>query len=110
MPVSRRLHQPCTIRYWSQGPPDARNDPSDDWTEVETRCQMQQRGRQELGAVGQLSDTTWLVTFAPDEQPPRSVDQLIVSGTTYEFRGDSWPAHSLAGGLDHIEATVARAA
>jgi len=67
------------------------------------------RGRQENAGVGELSDTTWLVTLAPTEQVPQAADMLVLDGQTYQFRGDAWPAHDLRGNLHHIEATVNRA-
>jgi hypothetical protein len=108
--VARNLTRKCTIRYQSSGAPDAHGNPTDFFFDVDTLCQFQQRGRQEIGDMGQLSDTTWLVTFLPNAVPPKAADQLIVDGVTYEFRGDSWPAYTLSGRLDHIEATAARAA
>lgn len=106
--ISRRLTMPCTIRYQAPGPPDVHNNPADSWTEIETTCYIQQRGRQEL-TEGQISDTTWLVTFSPQTPPPRAADELVVDGLTYQFRGDSWLAYSLQGSADHVEATASRA-
>jgi hypothetical protein len=98
-----------TLRYQSPGPPDEHNDPSDTWTEVDVKCAIQMRGRQEDPTTGELSTTTWLAFFPIGIGPPRSVDQLVVDGVTYQFRGDSWVATGTRGRADHIEATLERA-
>lgn len=109
MSVQRRLTRHCTLRYQAPGPADAQGNPASLWTEVATVCEFQQRGRQEIGDMGQLSDTTWVVTLLPTELPPLAADELVIDGIVYQFRGDSWPAHTLSGRLDHIEATAGRA-
>jgi hypothetical protein len=107
--AGRMMTRSCTIRYFAPGPADAQNNPSDTYTEVTTRCALQQRGRQEVDESGQLSVTTWQLILGPTELPPHSVDEVVVEGATYHFRGDSWPAHNTRGALDHIEGTVVRA-
>jgi len=107
--VQHLLTRPCTIRYWAPGPPDTHNDPTDSWSEVDTVCTFQMRGRQESADQGELSITTWMVTFSPNEVRPRAADALVVENETYQFRGDAWPAHDLRGQLHHYEATVNRA-
>lgn len=106
--VSRMARQRCTVRYHQPAGSDGRVDQGSDWTEVETVCQLQQRGRNETNE-GEVSQTTWLVTFPRGTPAPRGVDELVIDGITYQFRGDSWPASNSRGQLDHIEATAVRA-
>jgi hypothetical protein len=103
------LRTPATVRYFSAGPPDEHNDPTDEWTDVAVLCNMQQRSRQEYEDSGDLSSTMWLVVFAPTIDLPLSTDQLVVNGDTFQFRGDSWLAYGTRGNVDHIEATLVRA-
>lgn len=100
------LDRPCTIRYWAPGPaPELDNIPSDTWTEVDTICSFQQRGRSEDDLLGNLSTTDWLVVLRPEVTPPRSNDEIVVGGVTYQFRGNAYPAY-VRGHLDHVEATA----
>jgi hypothetical protein len=105
----RTLTRPCTIRYWSPGTVDEHNDPVDTYLEVDTFCAFQQRARQEMGDVAQVSTETWLIFLAPDEQIPHAADQVVVEGITYEFTGDATLEHTSRGALDHIEGTCGKA-
>ena len=102
--LTRLLHQPCTVRYLTPGPPDEHNDPTDVYAEIDTKCVLQQRARSEFGD-GQVPSGVWWVWLGPDVPIPGPADQLIVDGKTMEFQGDSWLAHDLRGSPDHIEAT-----
>jgi hypothetical protein len=102
------LRTPGTIRYWQPGP-ETSPDPGDGWVEVDVMCAVQMRGRQEISESGQLSVTNWLAFLPPGIAPPKSPDELIVGGITYQFRGDAWLAGGTRGGSDHIEATLERA-
>ena len=106
--VNAMLKMDGVIRYWSPSLPDDHNDPTDEWTEVKVRCRIQQRTRQEQDE-GQVSSTTWWGFFPTTVPPPRSTDELVVDGVTYQFRGDAWLAHGTRGKVDHIEATLVRA-
>lgn len=108
--ILSRLRRPCTIRYWSEGPPDAQNNPSDLWNDVDTVCIFQQRGRQAVGDVSDITAEVWWCWFDPDTLLPTTKDRINVDGVEYAFRGDSWLARSLDDTPDHIEATCMRAA
>lgn len=106
--ASRLLNMACTIRYRSDGPPDANNDPTDVWTDVETLCLIQQRARSESSDTSQVSSEVWGVYLSPDEIVPVSSDVLVVGDQTYPFIGNCWLAFDLAGRPDHIEGFAAR--
>jgi hypothetical protein len=106
----RHLSTPCVLRYQSPDvPPDEHNNPPDQFEDVESTCQFQQRARHESHVSGEVPETTWLVTLPPSVAAPVAADEIVVDGITYQFRGDAWMATSLSGRVDHIEATAMRA-
>ena len=107
--ITRLLHVPCTIRYFTPGPPDEQNNATEGWTDLETRCSIQQHARSESGDVSEVSSEVWYVWLPPDIRPPKSTDLLVANGETFAFRGNAGLAHDLAGRPDHIEGTCGRA-
>jgi len=111
--IARLCRRRCTVRYHQSGPAtDGHNTPEDEWTEVETRCALQQTpgGRREDEGLGDLSQTTWSGFFLPTIDPPRAADQLTVDGQTYQFRGDAALVYrERTARPTHIEANLVRA-
>ena len=107
----RRINRPCTLRYWSPGPPDAHNDQTDTWNEVAAVCSFQERSRLQSGGEGEIGMTIWLCFLKPDVTPvPGSTDRILVDGKEYNFHGDGYLAHDIHGNPDHIELTAWKAA
>jgi hypothetical protein len=113
MSIADRLYRrPCTVRYWSAGPPDEHNNQTDQWTDVDTVCVFQGRARLQSGGDAEIGTTMWLVFFRARDLPsvPGSSDHLVVDGVDYNFHGDGWLALNPRGQPDHIETTAWRAA
>jgi hypothetical protein len=110
MLCAKLYNRQCTLRYWSAGPPDDHNDPTDVFTEVDTLCLFQGRSRLQSPGDGQIGVTMWFVFLKPSEIVPKSADRIVVDGTEYNFHGDGWLAHDESGQPDHIELSAWRAA
>jgi hypothetical protein len=106
----RLLVQPCTVRYWSAGPPDSHNNQTDVFTNEDMLCSFQERSRLQTGGEAEIGVTLWFVFLPPDAQIPMSADRIIVNGTEYNFHGDGWLALDIRGEPDHIELTAWKAA
>jgi hypothetical protein len=68
---------------------------------VDTLCDLQQVSAQEH--QGELSDTTWMLFFGPDESV-HAGDAVRIRDEEYELVGDPWRPKDFKGGFSHIQA------
>ena len=109
MSLAELINQPCTIVRRSEAEEEEFGEPTRTETRVETVCHIQQRRRDEPGALGEVSETDWLAFFMPDEQL-RTGDAVETEGWVYELIGDPWVADQGSPEVHHIEATLRRVA
>lgn len=95
------------IRRVQTGETDSVGDPITKEVKVATRCDLQQRRREEHEDGGEISDTLWNL-FLPFGTEIGTGDAVDVDGQRYELAGEPWSAQEGSRNLWHVEATVRR--
>jgi hypothetical protein len=111
MSLAQLLNRPVTIISRSDsGETDELGNEIPTETAIETVGELQQRQRDEPGAQGEFSETTWLLVL-PTGTEIDTGDAVVIDGRIYELVGDPWAARNPRTQTEsHVEATVRRAA
>ncbi len=104
MRAERLMTRPCTLVTVTQTE-DAWGTPTDQATESDALCELQQFQRSE-GGPDEWQVAKWRL-FLPPGTPVTGLDRVAVDGTTFRLDGPPWPVRNPRTGVEsHIEATV----
>lgn len=105
--IEQLLNRPCVIRHVTDSDEtDDYGNPIEQTVETATRCELQQRQRDENDQ--DLSATGWIAFFLAGTVIGQD-DTVVVDGREYRVHGEPWGVHdALTGAAHHLEVGLER--